>query len=251
MQQEWINPSLTSTVSALRNTETIVPAPAATTTTTPAIPAFPTFAFPSHGPNILLVIPTANADKTRILTTAFTSHLPTTNGGSATLLHPLTVPASSNVGEQPYNGAGPAGAHNRIANALQTLADSAGQRAVLAQHGIGTVMAASIENYIQEGAVGVGGEARPVDYGFVLVHNASTGRTVSAVSRGVTVPRAYYEYARSLGTDGGEDYGRVTAGEVLTANVPGMDKANWHQVVADVSRYDLLTEAIEGLEIPW
>jgi len=203
--------------------------------------------------NVLLIIPTANSQKTRILLKAFS---PPPTGGK---LHHLVVPADSGVGEQPYDDAGLQGAHNRIANALlQTLTSSPLKLdALLAEKKIGTVMAASIENYIQrqrqrpDGGVDVG--ARPADYGVVMVHNATTGETAAVVSAGVTVPREYLEYARSFGFEEGDEmHGRVTVGYVLAANVPGLDLANWHAVVVGRSRYDLLEEAIEeGLRIPW
>jgi len=203
--------------------------------------------------NVLLIIPTANSQKTRILLKAFSA--PPTGGK----LHHLVVPADSGVGEQPYDDAGLQGAHNRIANALlQTLTSSPLKLdALLAEKKIGTVMAASIENYIQrqrqrpDGGVDVG--ARPADYGVVMVHNATTGETAAVVSAGVTVPREYLEYARSFGFEEGDEmHGRVTVGYVLAANVPGLDLANWHAVVVGRSRYDLLEEAIEeGLRIPW
>ncbi|KAK4443853.1 hypothetical protein QBC34DRAFT_416239 [Podospora aff. communis PSN243] len=231
-------PSLTATIESLRNTERIIQKP--DTRATHPNPSFSHSDFPQHGNDILLVIPTANKDKTRILTEAFERQKP-----PGATVHVLVLPADSNVGEQPYDEAGAEGARNRIQNALQSLNES-----VLVEREIGTIMAASIENFIQRPSEGT--DVKPVDYGLVMVYNATTRRAVTAMSRGVTVPRAYYEFARSFGAERGHDgmYGRVTVGEVLEANVEGVDRADWHAVVAGVSRYELLEDAVEGISVP-
>ncbi|RYP93044.1 hypothetical protein DL770_000790 [Monosporascus sp. CRB-9-2] len=113
---------------------------------------------------------------------------------------------------------------------------------------IGTAIAASIENYIQQPTEE---ETRPVDYGVVMVHNATTGQSVMPLSKDATAPRGYFDHAQLLGHEGDESYGRVTVGQWLRATVPGLDKADWDAVVAGVSRYELLKETTKGLEIPW
>jgi len=230
---------LMSSIASLKYTETIVPPPRKG----PSIPPFDSYHFPRHGDAVLLVIPTANKQKTRILVEAFEKQKP-----PGTTIRQISIPAESDVGEQPYNERGAQGAHNRISNALHALADTTPeQQAMFEEEGIGTVIVASIENYIQEAGV-----PRPVDYGMVIVHNATTGRTVAAVTHGVTVPQAYLKHARSLGFEGDdESCGKVTVGQVLAANVPTLDKADWHVVVAGRSRYDLLSDAIDALQIPW
>jgi non-canonical (house-cleaning) NTP pyrophosphatase len=236
---KFATPSRTATIESLRNTEKVVQRPDSRDSY--PNPAFSHPNFRQYGKDILLVIPTANKHKTRILTETFERQKP-----RGVTLHVLVLPAESNVGEQPYDEAGAEGARNRIQNSLQSLEES-----VLAEKGIGTVIAASIENFIQRPSDGTG--LNPVDYGLVMMYNATSRRSFSALSRGVTVPRAYYELARSLGGEGLHDeiYGRVTVGEVMAASVGGVDRANWHAVVAGVSRYELLEEAMEGISVPW
>ncbi|KAK4139471.1 uncharacterized protein C8A04DRAFT_33027 [Dichotomopilus funicola] len=222
-----------------QNTETVVPPPDGEPK---PMPLFTQYHFPHYGDAVLLIIPTSNEHKTQILLAAFESQKP-----ANVSMHHIVIPAESEVGEQPYDGAGVLGAYNRISNALQALATSPENQAVFTKERIGTVIAASIENYIQ--AAGV---PRAVDYGVVMVHNATTGQTVTGISRGVTVPQAFVARAR---LDGFEDedrsHGKVTVGSILAAGVSGLDKADWHAVLAGTSRYDLLKETIDALAIPW
>ncbi|KAK0654866.1 hypothetical protein B0T16DRAFT_314360 [Cercophora newfieldiana] len=229
-------------IETIRNTETVVPAPIIETKT---IPHFPSYPFPRHGDAILLVIPTANKHKTQILFEAFKAQKPPTAP-----LHHIVIPADSGVGEQPYDSAGIIGAYNRINNALRALASSPEKQIVLAEKQIGSVIVASIENYIQL-AAGASG-SRSVDYGVVMVHNATKWVTAASLSKGVTVPEVFVDKARSFGFEDDEGrYGKVTVGSILADSVPGLDKADWHVVLAGRSRYELLREAIDGISIPW
>lgn len=234
-----MDPSLRQDAESLRNTENVVSPPNGEPE---SMPPFTQYHFPRRGDAVLLIIPTANKHKTRILLAAFESQKPPNIS-----MHHIVIPAESEVGEQPYDKAGALGAYNRISNALHALATSPENQAILAKEQIGTVIAASIENYIQ--ATGV---PRAVDYGVVMVHNATTGQTVTELSRGVTVPQAFVARARLDGfEDEDKNHGKVTVGSILAASVPGLDKADWHTVLAGTSRYDLLKEAIDKLEIPW
>jgi len=247
MMRKITTNALRTSIAALQSTETVIPAPHPFESphATP-VPEIPKRVFPKHGNGILLVIPTANKHKTRILTEVFEKQKPP---GVSTISY-ITVPAESDVGEQPYGlEAGVQGARNRIDKALQGLVDSKGS--VIREMGIGTVMAASIENFIQRPRAGDGCSS-PVDYGVVMVYNATTGKAVVGVSRGVTVPILYFEHALELGYVGGnENYGRVAVGDVLAAHVAGLDRADWHSVVSGVSRYDLLREVFDSIVIPW
>ncbi len=205
-----------------------------------------TFPYPSSAtPNsILLVIPTANAFKVRVLTAATTQKAPPNSK-----IHTLILPASSNVGEQPYNAAGLLGVYNRISNALRDLNSNLAHVSLFAEHNIGTVLVASIESYLQTDSLV---DFVPTDFGTIVVHNATTGQTRACLSKGTTVDKRYVERARRFGYESGiEEFGRITAGEVMAAHMPGMDKANWHVVVAGRSRYDILEEGLEGLEFPF
>ncbi|KAK3382534.1 hypothetical protein B0T24DRAFT_601923 [Lasiosphaeria ovina] len=257
---------LAASVDDLKDTETLVDPPEPTSragsllqtlfspgTFTPVtLPTLP------HGDNVLLVIPTANAHKTRMLVAGFAQQNEARGAAaSGVQVHAHTVVASSGVGEQPYDDAGVQGARGRINNALRALAaDAETTRALLAENRIGTVFVAAIENYIDTGAgadmTTTDANPRPTDYAVVVVHNATTGQSAAGLSGGTTVPRRYFDYARRLGfDDAAAKHGKVTVGEVLAPNVPGIDKANWHIVVAGKSRYDLIAEAIERLQIPW
>ncbi|KAK3933705.1 hypothetical protein QBC46DRAFT_244207, partial [Diplogelasinospora grovesii] len=190
---------------------------------------------------VLVIIPTENAAKQRILMKAFKGHKP----GHVVELEFRTLSADSEVGEQPYNlEAGMQGAHNRISNAQRKLLDPNAKVHYDSLNKDVAFIFASIENYIQ-----VDGVERPTDFGLVVMHNMSTNKTTAAISRGVTVPRAYVNRARLAGHEHeNPDHGKVTVGQVLAANLPGLDKADWHKVLAGTSRYDLLKEAIDGME---
>lgn len=205
------------------------------------LPPFQSHNLPGYGRDVLLVIPTANKSKCELLTSGFELKKP-----EGVTLHSIAIPFESGVGEQPYNEAGVIGAHTRISNALRHI-DTPSFRDTLASKKIGTVIVASIENFIQLDKV-----ERPTDFGMVVIHNASIGQTTAGLSLGVTVPRAYVNRARRFGFDeGNSNYGRVTVGQVLAAYAPGLDKANWHSVAAGRSRYDLLGDVIDDIEIPW
>ncbi|KAF5504666.1 hypothetical protein CGCF413_v005656 [Colletotrichum fructicola] len=85
----------------------------------------------------------------------------------------------------------------------------------------------------------------------IFVHNATTNQTRSSSSRGVTIAPRYVDRARRFGTNGDANYGNITVGKVMAARVPQLDHADWHGVVAGISRYDLLAEAIAKIQIPW
>jgi len=228
--------NLVRSVDDMTGTEKIVPPPQVN----PSLPPFQRHQYPSCGSAVLLVIPTENKGKRRMLEEAFRERAP-----KNVVVHVITVPVASDVGEEPYNNAGAIGAHNRIRNALARLGTSEYQNA-LTTKGIGTVIVVSIESYIQTENID-----HPTDYGIVVVHNATTCKTAARVSSGVTVPLAYVNRARRFGYEGDQNQGRVTVGQILAANVPGLDKGDWHAVLAERSRYDLLRDAIRHMQIPW
>ncbi|KAK4231144.1 hypothetical protein QBC38DRAFT_466954 [Podospora fimiseda] len=203
----------------------------------PSFPRLPSSSSPSERNNYLLIIPTANASKTTLLKSHLTNLLP-----PSSTLSTLTIPATSNAGEQPYDSLGPIGAYNRILNALNSYSSSPSKHK-------GTIIIASIENFIQ-----IDGE-KGIDYGFVVIYNGSTGHIRRGISRGVEVPKEYLKEARKYGFEDEEKgKGKVTIGEVLEANLGGrVEKADWHRVLTEggVSRYELLREALEGVGVPW
>lgn len=205
----------------------------------PEIPPFEPQQLPVYGNAFLLVIPTANQYKIRICKKYIEDRVT-----DDVAVHTVILPVESDVGEQPYNAAGVVGAHNRISNAMHRLQDEE-YKAILRSKGIGTVILMAIENYIQ-----FDGVQRPADYGVVVVHNASAQKSTGCFSCGVTVPPAFVDRARRFGYAGNPNYGRVTVGQILAAHVPGLDKADWHKLLAGRSRYDILEDAIGKLSFP-
>ena len=266
-------PTLPTDISTLQQPGTLH-APDALTLCQPHLPpprTLPGLTLPAnHQPDsntVLLLIPTNNAFKTKLLTT----HLSPPTTSTTTI--PLTVPAVSAVGEQPYDSAGPQGAFNRVVNAVRLLGtDPLGKdgRAAVRERGVGTVVVGAVENFIvRPGAAACGsGYEVPVDYGVVvlcripLVHDGDSGvqgrpgewEWKVGVSKGVRVPVDYWRAAE--GGWGFEDeerrFGKKTVGEVLAENVKGLDKADWHRDLAGVSRYDLLEEVMREMDgKPW
>lgn len=232
--QVMTNP-LTNSIYGLEKTERIVPPQVNS-----ILPPFKPHHYPCHGDAILLVIPTENEFKKEILQEYFSERAPT-----GIRMHTITLAVDSGVGSQPYNGSGMTGAHTRLTNSLNHL-DAQKYQEMFKEKRIGTVIVASIEGYIQTDNID-----RPTDYGAVLVYNATTQQTTMCMSQGVTVPPAYVNRARRFGYDGDPNHGIITVGQILAANVMGLDKANWHSVLAGHSRYDLLKAAIRQMPIPW
>jgi len=207
----------------------------------PILPGFGRHRYRSYGNDVLLVIPTANKGKVKLLKEAFGNQSPT-----GAKVHSVVIPFESGVGEQPYNKAGVLGAHNRISNALCHF-DKPQNQDVFKKLTIGTVMVAAIESYFQ-----LDNARKPIDYGLVEIHNATTGETRACQSQGVIVSWEAVKRAQSFGFGADRNHGMVTVGKVLAANTnPLLDHANWHERIAGKSRYTLIAEALQSLEIPW
>ncbi|KAK3941800.1 hypothetical protein QBC46DRAFT_340113 [Diplogelasinospora grovesii] len=224
-------------------TEMVVPAPDITNLEIPNIPEFPHALAPKgDATKVLVVIPTENKNKKDLIEQVFDQNKP-----EDLELHYETFKAESDVGEQPYDlQTGLEGASNRIKNAQNMLAPEKAAAAT-------TVILASIENYIQYHGKDGRPMQRPIDYGMIVMHNVSTKKTVVRITQGVTLPLVYVEEARKRGFEdvGQQLHGCVTVGQVLKERDSSLDKANWHLVLAGKSRYDLLREAMLGMEIPW
>ena len=201
---------------------------------------FPSDKYQGKGRNVLLVIPTENEFKTRVLESFFRRNAP-----AGRTVHIAEVPVNSDVGEQPYNSEGIVGAQNRIKNALTQL-NSSRLSAMIEDNDIGTIFVASIENYVQTANI-----SQPTDFGIIMIFNATTRKVSLGVSQGVTVPPKYVDRARRFGYEGNVDQGKVTVGQILAANVEGLDKKDYHRVLAGTSRYVVLEEAVGQLTIPW
>lgn len=232
----YVKPELKATSDDLLHTEALLPRSREKIALSP----FGEYNFKSHGNDVLLVIPTDNKDKVDTLTAWFDEMKP-----PGVKIHTTRVKAATGVGNQPYDEAGIRGACNRITNALDKLAAEPELADLEGRH-VGTVIVASIESFLRKTGV-----ERTADYGMIIVHNATTGKTDSTLSQGVTVPVAYIEHAQSFGyEDSNEQHGKVTAGLILERNVDGIDGANWHEVVVGVPRYHILRQAMKVLKNP-
>ncbi|KXJ88522.1 hypothetical protein Micbo1qcDRAFT_197309 [Microdochium bolleyi] len=195
---------------------------------------------PFH-PAIIVAIPTENANKVALVKEYFHRRLPIKSA-----VYFEIVPSISGVGEQPYDEAGPRGAWNRMRNAMCHVAFSPELKELWKSRKATEVYIATIENFIQTKGV-----ARPADFGVVIVSNLKRKTYSGCLTAGVTIAPEYVAAAKYYGVDGaGGTHGRVTVGTVLAARFPGLDKANWHEVVAGVSRYELLRKAINSLPLP-
>ena len=192
---------------------------------------------PMHGENVLLIIPTANEFKSTVLQSKMKAVLKGKDFKGR--LVPHVEDFESGVGKQPYDEKGLDGGCNRIQNALIWLMNN---KKLLEDEGVGTVMIAAIENYIQRGNPAV-------DYGVVIFYNATLNKAAATLSRGVTIPQDFLHETEASGFDDGEKKcGKITLGKVLE-KVFGVDSGNWHEVVCGISRYDLLEEALENLDV--
>lgn len=145
----------------------------------------------------------------------------------------------SGVGEQPYDEKGLEGAYNRLRNALTWLMNN---EKLLEDERVGTVMIAAIESYIQRGNPAV-------DYGVVIFYNAMLDKAAATLFCGVTVPQDFLNEAEAGGFDDNEKKrGKITLGKVLE-QVFDVERRNWHEVVCGRSRYDIVEEAVEKLDV--
>ena len=228
-----VKPELQKGIADLLHTETLLPRPRKK----PDVPEIGVCELGHFGNTVLLVIPTENDDKVKILKAWFKELKP-----EGVNIHTVVVNVETGVGQQPYDEAGLDGARNRIKNALAATPKLVN----IQEEGIGTIIVASIENHILKTDLD-----RPADYGMIIVHNATTGKTDATLSQGVTVPVPYLEHAQTFGyEDSAERHGKVTVGAVLAANVKGIKAADWHEVVVGVQRYHILKEAMKVLDNP-
>ncbi|PHH64323.1 hypothetical protein CDD81_4680 [Ophiocordyceps australis] len=205
------------------------------------MPAFEPRDFVAWGKSVLLVVPTENRQKVELLHRHVQRCLP-----HATIQR-LTLKADSGVGEQPYDEAGIAGAYNRINAALDSLQSKTCAH-ILVSKQIGTVIVGAIENFVQT----KNGDSLPTDHGIIVLHNATQSKTVSCLTSGVTIAPEYVDRARRFGfVNGNQSHGRITVGQIMAAHLGrGLDKADWQKTLAKVSRYQLLAEAAQALQLP-
>lgn len=190
------------------------------------------------GDGTLLIIATENVDKIQLLKDAASRKV------TGRIAQVEAIAADSGVGEQPYNHMGRVGAQNRINSAIalsKALKDEDGLR----QRNIGTVLVATVESYIRlQGDEGV-------DFGYILIHDATTGVSDHVISEGVPFPKAYVKIAQEGGfEDSACLQGKVTVGSVMAKRYEkeGMAKADPHKFLCGRSRYDILRDAADRLK---
>jgi non-canonical (house-cleaning) NTP pyrophosphatase len=227
--------SLIRELEQVKGSEQVVAPPLSTS----ALLLFSSYEHPVKGEGILLVIPTENEFKKKLLQDFLRKKAPV-----GTIVNTIIVPIDSDVGEQPYNEQGVMGAYNRINNAIIRLKAPEYEN-VLKEKAMRIIFVASIESYFQTANID-----RPTGYGIVVIHNVTSGQTVQGISCRVTVPPEFVDRARQFGREGHVDNGKATVGQILAANVEGLDKKDWQKVLAGKSRYALLEEAIGQLSIP-
>ena len=209
---------------------------------------------------VLLVIPTNNEAKIQALKTYLTGVMK----GSGYTLDTRKVTVHSGVGKQPYDTAGPAGAFNRVCNAVKKLAatwrteENASENAKY-----DFVIVGAIESFFLIPMLENGEEPQPLDYGIVVFYKVPikgkmNGGWVINVSQGIEVPRPYFDHARKLGFKNNNPlHGAVTASNVMQAHVEGLDPADWHKELMKKevarktgfkTRYDLLSNAMDAVE---
>lgn len=234
-----VDTRLQKSVDEIRNTQQVV---------TPLqyqgqLPSFPKYTFESHGEVTLVVIPTKNKSKVDEIRRKFETLV------DPTKLQFIVIEADSKVGQQPYDDEeGLTGAFNRLTDAFNKL-NTPENIKQMGELGIGTIIGASIESFFKLEYVG-GKIKSAIDYGAIIVHNATTGSTDSTISEGAPMDPAYIEIAISLGFDDAEKkHGKVTGGKVLAAHVPGLDHADWQGVVTGIPRYTTLRKAMDTMYI--
>ncbi|KAK4196950.1 hypothetical protein QBC40DRAFT_257519 [Triangularia verruculosa] len=223
---------------------------------------------------VFVLVLTNNVEKHKIVEAYFKRHTPR---NTKILLMQLGN-ASSGVGEQPYNGQGAYGAFNRVDHAMVTMILNKEVQAAVVYGAITTIIYVAIESFITRPgysppANGEQPRTVPIDYGYILMYNPATKVAKTGVSWGLSVPLAYYNEAqkygirdpkgqeliaefgkgKTLSQEAQKDHGTVTVGEIMAANMEGVDKGNWHKSLTDgkVDRYTLIAGAMEKMEIPW
>ncbi|KAF4965533.1 hypothetical protein FSARC_6683, partial [Fusarium sarcochroum] len=193
-----------------------------------------------HGHGCLVIIPTENEDKVKLLRAKLQQKKP-----SDIALHFLCIPTSDDGYSQPFDEQGKTCAKKRIWKASNAFMRD--HSSYLEDNRIGTVLFAVIESFFQLGNV-----ERPVDAAVIAVYNAMTGQTEAGVSKGVTLHPAFVEEARSRGfVYGDQERCSTTVGEIVAERIESVKKADWHEPACGTSRYTIVGERIEAMNIPW
>lgn len=241
----FTNRSLQQTLDEVRDTQKIVSSPK-----------------PLVNPNnknpeghVLVLISTENPRKLDLIRERFTNE--------NAVVEIKTVPWNFGYQQQAYNGAGELAARKRGEYAEDWLKSPDGQN-FLKDHPFESIYWVAMVNYIQLDSKK---KNPPIDYGLIMVKNVNTGAFSSTITEGVTVDPRFVEEAMRYGylpehRYGNHDYskdkhwdydtmpGNVRVGKVLTTHVYNLKNDDWHAVVANKSRYDILSDSIKTLTIP-
>ncbi|KAF4969897.1 hypothetical protein FSARC_2954 [Fusarium sarcochroum] len=227
--------SVPKTIEEFRGSERVVERPC-----DEVFPNIKLQAWTSHGDGCLVIIPTENEDKVNLFRAKLQQKKP-----SNIALQFLCIRTSDDGYSQSFDEQGKTCAEKRVWKVANTFNENYSD--YLEDNRIGTVLFAVIESFFQLSNV-----ERPVDAAVIVVHNAMTGQTEAGVSKGVTLHPAFVEEARSRGfVYGDQERCRTTAGEVVAERIKDVDKANWQEPASGKSRYEIVGERIEAMNIPW
>jgi hypothetical protein len=188
----------------------------------------------------LLVIPTENKSKERSLLSAFETQKP-----KDVVLHSIKVPLNSGVGEQPYNEAGVTGAHDRISNASHLLKTQQYRKCEYQRGSERSLLRLLRAIYSL-----ITSTALPTSDWWSSI-TLLMGERQQDCHRVLLFLLLMLSEHAEFGFERNSNYGRVRVSQMLAVHVPGLDKADWQGVLGGHSRYELLSEAISHLSIPW
>jgi hypothetical protein len=201
---------------------------------------------PTHtcGTNVLLLVPTENKFKTKVLEQKLRKELK----GAELITRQYKVDTGV---KQPYDEMGERCLLERIE---ATLRYAETNTPLFEENNIGTVVIGGIENYIRVSD----SNDNATDFGIVMLYNATTRKAIHGISRGITVPDEYLLEAKQRGcVDSQRKGGRVTVGTILKERFdePARRKfgndydisKDWHLAVSGESRYGLLESVVNGL----
>jgi hypothetical protein len=210
---------------------------------------FPRFPITAHGEKVLLLVPTENKFKTKVLKERVMKEV----GEANLVIHQHNVDTGV---DQPYDEMGVECLVFRTKGMIRFLEENPD---FLETNAIGNVFIGVIENYIrlpESGTQNPGSQAH--DFGIVMLYNATTLKVAYKVSEGVPVQEKYLKEARQEGiVNGREKGGKVTYGSILkkhfaepTRELSGAEydiSKDWHLVVCGKSRYELLENTVASL----
>jgi hypothetical protein len=220
---------------------------------------------------VLVLIPTDNTFKVSLVQARFESLLKQVRGDAYndSDLVVKALPWGHLHETQSFNGAGLMQAMNRGKAAEDWLQTEDAQK-LLGEQRIEHIFWTAIENFIQLNA-DIDPEdptaKAPVDFAYIVIRNLQDGSSSMNISEGVTLDSRYVEEAMRYGylpqhRYGESNYqkdrqwnldtmpGNVTVGKVMTTHVHNLRHDDWHKLLGNKSRYEILWEALKNTQIP-